>query len=56
MALEVQPSAHGRAGRGTQKVASLAPHGGGRVATPAARGLLARFGEALGKNVWAPIS
>ena len=27
MALEVQPSAHGRAGRGTQKVASLAPEG-----------------------------
>ncbi len=55
MALEVQPSAHGRAGRGTKKVASLAPHGGGRAATPAARGMLARTTEAFGKSVWAPV-
>jgi competence protein ComEA len=54
--VDIQPSAHGRAGQGTKKVASLAPHGGGRKATPAARGILGSVRSALEKSVWAPIA
>ena len=45
--VEIQPSAHGRARHGTKKVASLAPHGGGRVATPAARGTAGALAQRL---------
>jgi competence ComEA-like helix-hairpin-helix protein len=54
--VELQPSAQGRARRGTKKVVSLAPHGGGRVATPAARGIARRVAEMLARSVWAPVA
>jgi len=54
--VDIQPSAHGRAGRGTKKVASLAPHGGGRLATPAARGILRALHSAFEKSVWAQVA
>lgn len=53
--VDIQPNARERAGRGTKKVASLEPHGGGRVATPAARGLAAALANALRGSVWAPL-
>jgi competence protein ComEA len=54
--VELHPGAHRRAGRGTKKVASPLPHGGGRLATPAARGVAQRSAEAFAKSVWAPIA
>ena len=54
--VDIQPSAQGRAGRGTKKVASLAPHGGSRPATPAARGILGSLRSAFEKSVWAPVA
>src|SRR5687767_10888271 len=54
--VDIQPSAHGRAGHGTKKVASLAPHGGSRPATPAARGILVSLRSAFEKSVWAPVA
>src|SRR6186713_507686 len=53
--VEVQPSAREHAGHGTKKVASLAPHGGGRAATPAARGLGLAIVRAFQASVWAPL-
>ena len=53
--VETQPHAHGRVRHGTKKVASLAPHGGGRVATPAARGFLAGLLGTVERSVWAPV-
>jgi competence protein ComEA len=52
--VEIQPTARERAGHGTKKVASPSPDGGGRVATPAARGIF-RLARALRENVWAPL-
>jgi competence protein ComEA len=54
--VEIQPSTRERAGRGTQKVASFAPDGGGRAATPAARGILGALVRAAKNSVWAPIA
>jgi competence protein ComEA len=53
--VETQPSARQHAGHGTKKVASLAPHGGGRVATPAARGFRQAIAQAFENSVWAPL-
>jgi competence protein ComEA len=53
--VESPPRAHGRARHAPRKVASLAPDGGGRLATPAAEGAFARLAEALKKSVWTPI-
>jgi len=53
--VEVEPSAQVRAGHGTKKVASLAPHGGGRLATPAARGIQHTLVRAFEKSVWAKV-
>lgn len=53
--VETQSHAHGRVRHGTKKVASLAPHGGGRVATPAARGFLAGLLGTVERSVWAPV-
>ena len=54
--VEIQPGTRKRAGRGTKKVASFAPDGGGRAATPAARGILGALARAVQNNVWAPIA
>jgi len=54
--VEIQPSTRERVGRGTQKVASFAPDGGGRAATPAARGILGALARAAKNSVWAPIA
>jgi competence protein ComEA len=53
--VETQPHAQGRVRHGTKKVASLAPHGGGRVATPAARGFPATLLGTIERSVWAPV-
>ena len=53
--VEIHPSAREHAGHGTKKVASLAPDGGGRAATPAVRGLYRTLADAFGNSVWAPI-
>ena len=53
--VETQPNARGRVRHGTKKVASLAPHGGGRVATPAVRGIFAALLRAFEGSVWAPV-
>jgi competence protein ComEA len=53
--VDIQPSARERAAPGTKKVASLAPRGGGRAATPAARGIPAAWTRAVRGNVWAPL-
>src|SRR5262245_11366762 len=54
--VEIQPNARERAARGTKMVASLAPHGGGRPATPAARGILGALSRAFARSVWAPVA
>ncbi|HVR20103.1 MAG TPA: helix-hairpin-helix domain-containing protein [Polyangiaceae bacterium] len=54
--VEIQPSARKRAELGTKKVASLEPHGGGRAATPAARGILGALARAVKNSIWAPIA
>jgi competence protein ComEA len=53
--VESPPRAHGRARHAPRKVASLAPDGGGRLATPAAEGVFGRVAEALKKSVWTPV-
>lgn len=53
--VETQPNARGRVRHGTKKVASLAPHGGGRVATPAVRGIFAALLRTFEGSVWAPV-
>lgn len=53
--VEIHPSAREHAGHGTKKVASLAPDGGGRAATPAVRGLYRTLADAFGNSVWAPL-
>jgi competence protein ComEA len=53
--VETQPNARGRVRHGTKKVASLAPHGGGRVATPVVRGIPGALRSAVENSVWAPV-
>jgi competence protein ComEA len=53
--VETQANVRGRVRHGTKKVASLAPHGGGRVATPAVRGVFAALLRAFESSVWAPV-
>ncbi|HEX6274835.1 MAG TPA: helix-hairpin-helix domain-containing protein [Polyangiaceae bacterium] len=52
--VELQPNAPKRARDGTKTGASPSPDGGGRVATPAARGF-PRLVRALRESVWAPL-
>jgi competence protein ComEA len=52
--VDIQPTARERAKDGTKKVASPPPDGGGRVATPAARGI-SRLIHAGRESVWAPL-
>jgi competence protein ComEA len=53
--VETQPNEHGPVRHGTKKVASLAPHGGGRVATPAVRGIAGALLRSVERSVWAPV-
>jgi len=53
--VETQPNEHGPVRHGTKKVASLAPHGGGRVVTPAVRGIPGALLRSLERSVWAPV-
>ena len=53
--VETHPNARGRVRHGTKKVASLAPHGGGRLATPAVRGIPGALVRAVERSVWAPV-